>query len=102
MHNTLPLLRAEGYSKDRGQVDAERHEMLLEAQKEWRVSASGIAELIQLRVLVAPRSGDRPHIDVQESAVELTLEEARELADWLYAETGRLELHADSKLEACV
>jgi hypothetical protein len=85
--------RGDGYTKNRGQIDAERFEMGIEAQPEMRVSDSGIDPRISLRVFVTPGPGDRPHIDVQESAVELSLKDARNLADWLVSESNRLAGH---------
>ena len=83
-------LTSAGHTKGRGHIDAERSLLTLEAEPDLQVSRFGIEPRIALRVSAVPGREDRPHIDLQELGVELSLTDARRLAEWLSAETGRL------------
>ncbi len=80
-----------GQTKTRGEIDAEPGEMALEAQPQFSVGEEGIEARINLRVRATPRDGDRPVIDVQESEVDLSLVDARNLLAWLQREISRLD-----------
>ena len=88
MNNRKDPIPAPGYTKHRG-AKSESNDMTVEAEHQTRFGEGGKNEAgVFIRVGVARKPGDRPLNDLTENSAQLTLDQARALAEWILAEVA--------------